>query len=73
MAGSDWKQNNKTFQILQAAEKGGYGVVAPIACVFRHKIEGFYFSLETNTDSLLATILSAFSLSFEPQKPKDLL
>ncbi|KAH8682132.1 ketose-bisphosphate aldolase [Xylariales sp. PMI_506] len=27
----DWKKDNKTYQILAAAEKGGYGVVAPIA------------------------------------------
>ncbi|KAG9567075.1 aldolase, partial [Aureobasidium melanogenum] len=27
----EWKQNNKTYQILQAAEDGGYGVVAAIA------------------------------------------
>jgi fructose-bisphosphate aldolase class II len=27
----EWKKDNKTYQILGAAEKGGYGVVAPIA------------------------------------------
>jgi hypothetical protein len=27
----EWKKNNKTLQILTAAEKGQYGVVAPIA------------------------------------------
>ncbi|KAI1638791.1 ketose-bisphosphate aldolase [Biscogniauxia mediterranea] len=27
----EWKKGNKTYQILTAAEKGGYGVVAPIA------------------------------------------
>ncbi|KAI1262805.1 ketose-bisphosphate aldolase [Xylariaceae sp. FL1019] len=27
----EWKRDNKTYQILSAAEKGGYGVVAPIA------------------------------------------
>ncbi|KAI1362308.1 ketose-bisphosphate aldolase [Xylaria arbuscula] len=27
----EWKKDNKTYQILSAAEKGGYGVVAPIA------------------------------------------
>ncbi|KAJ1324424.1 class II fructose-bisphosphate aldolase [Microdochium nivale] len=27
----EWKKNNKTFQILKAAEEGKYGVVAPIA------------------------------------------
>ncbi|KAI0020722.1 ketose-bisphosphate aldolase [Xylariomycetidae sp. FL0641] len=27
----EWKKDNKTYQILTAAEKGGYGVVAPIA------------------------------------------
>lgn len=27
----EWKKDNKTYQILEAAEKGGYGVVAPIA------------------------------------------
>ncbi|KAI1495520.1 ketose-bisphosphate aldolase [Biscogniauxia marginata] len=27
----EWKEDNKTYQILTAAEKGGYGVVAPIA------------------------------------------
>ena len=27
----DWKSNNKTYQILKAAEDGGYGVVAAIA------------------------------------------
>jgi hypothetical protein len=27
----EWKKDNKTLQILTAAEKGGYGVVAPIA------------------------------------------
>ncbi|KAI1334050.1 ketose-bisphosphate aldolase [Xylariaceae sp. FL0016] len=27
----EWKKDNKTFQILKAAENGGYGVVAPIA------------------------------------------
>ena len=26
-----WKENNKTYQILKAAEEGGYGVVAAIA------------------------------------------
>ncbi|KAJ2904895.1 hypothetical protein MKZ38_006936 [Zalerion maritima] len=26
-----WKENNKTLKILRAAEKGGYGVVAPVA------------------------------------------
>lgn len=31
MAIPDWKRNNKTVQILEAAEKGGYGVVAAIA------------------------------------------
>lgn len=29
----DWKKNNKTYQILKAAEDGNYGVVAPIAYV----------------------------------------
>lgn len=29
----DWKEDNKTFQILKAAEEGKYGVVAPIAYV----------------------------------------
>ncbi|TVY38111.1 putative fructose-bisphosphate aldolase [Lachnellula occidentalis] len=32
----EWKKQNKTYQILTAAEKGGYGVVAPIA----YNIEG---------------------------------
>lgn len=27
----EWKRQNKTYQILEAAEKGGYGVVAAIA------------------------------------------
>ncbi|KAI5917293.1 ketose-bisphosphate aldolase [Camillea tinctor] len=27
----EWKKDNKTYQILKAAEEGGYGVVAPIA------------------------------------------
>ncbi|KAJ3580491.1 hypothetical protein NPX13_g90 [Xylaria arbuscula] len=27
----EWKKDNKTYQILSAAEKGDYGVVAPIA------------------------------------------
>ncbi|KAH6657056.1 ketose-bisphosphate aldolase [Truncatella angustata] len=27
----EWKKENKTYKILTAAEKGGYGVVAPIA------------------------------------------
>jgi fructose-bisphosphate aldolase class II len=27
----NWKKNNKTYQILKAAEEGKYGVVAPIA------------------------------------------
>ncbi|KAI1487983.1 ketose-bisphosphate aldolase [Biscogniauxia mediterranea] len=27
----EWKKDNKTYQILTAAEEGGYGVVAPIA------------------------------------------
>jgi hypothetical protein len=27
----EWKKNNKTLQVLTAAEKGQYGVVAPIA------------------------------------------
>lgn len=27
----EWKKDNKTYQILQDAEKGGYGVVAAIA------------------------------------------
>jgi fructose-bisphosphate aldolase class II len=27
----EWKKTNKTLQILTAAEKGQYGVVAPIA------------------------------------------
>jgi hypothetical protein len=27
----EWKKNNKTLQILTAAENGQYGVVAPIA------------------------------------------
>lgn len=27
----EWKKQNKTYQILEAAEKGGYGVVAAIA------------------------------------------
>lgn len=31
MAIPDWKRNNKTVQILEAAEKGRYGVVAAIA------------------------------------------
>ncbi|KAK6206474.1 hypothetical protein LQW54_007767 [Pestalotiopsis sp. IQ-011] len=31
MAISNWKRNNKTIQILEAAENGGYGVVAAIA------------------------------------------
>lgn len=27
----EWKKDNKTYKILEAAEEGGYGVVAPIA------------------------------------------
>lgn len=27
----EWKKQNKTYQILEAAEKGQYGVVAAIA------------------------------------------
>jgi len=27
----EWKKDNKTYQILKAAEEGGYGVVAAIA------------------------------------------
>lgn len=27
----EWKKDNATYKILSAAEKGGYGVVAPIA------------------------------------------
>ncbi|KAG5781769.1 hypothetical protein H9Q73_004588 [Fusarium xylarioides] len=34
---STWEpQNNKTCQILKAAEDGGYGVVAPIAYNIEH-------------------------------------
>lgn len=29
----EWKKDNKTYQILKAAEDGGYGVLAPIAYV----------------------------------------
>lgn len=27
----EWKKKNRTYQILQAAERGGYGVIAAIA------------------------------------------
>jgi len=27
----EWKKDNKTYQILKAAEEGNYGVVAAIA------------------------------------------
>jgi len=33
----DWEKNNKTYQILKAAEEGKYGVVAPIAEVASSK------------------------------------
>ena len=32
----EWKKQNKTLQILIAAEKGKYGVVAPIAYVSKN-------------------------------------
>ncbi|KAJ9133456.1 Tagatose-diphosphate aldolase [Pleurostoma richardsiae] len=34
----DWKDSNKTFQILKAAEEGGYGVVAAIAYNIEHVV-----------------------------------
>ncbi|ETS81511.1 hypothetical protein PFICI_06513 [Pestalotiopsis fici W106-1] len=41
----DWKKLNKTIQILEAAEKGGYGVIAAIAYNIEH-ILGFVRAAE---------------------------
>ncbi|ORY54844.1 ketose-bisphosphate aldolase [Pseudomassariella vexata] len=51
----DWKKNNKTYQILTAAEKGGYGVVAPIA----YNIEcilGFIRAAESKRSPLILQV-----------------
>ncbi|KAF3008214.1 hypothetical protein E8E14_009185 [Neopestalotiopsis sp. 37M] len=42
---NDWKKSNKTIQILEAAEKGGYGVIAAIAYNIEH-ILGFVRAAE---------------------------
>jgi hypothetical protein len=62
----EWKKNNKTYQILTAAEKGGYGVVAPIAFVPLYLTPLPRMSL---THQNLGTILNAFSDAFVLPRP----
>ncbi|OAA67235.1 Ketose-bisphosphate aldolase, class-II [Niveomyces insectorum RCEF 264] len=47
-----WKESNKTYQILKAAEEGGYGVAAPIAYNLEH-IVAFVRAAEAKRSPLI--------------------
>jgi len=49
---ANWKENNKSNQILEAAEKGGYGVIAAIAYNIEH-ILGFVRAAEKARSPLI--------------------